>query len=110
MYIDLNIIYVIIGVLGCVALGYLIMTLNNFNKLFKNVNELVAENKSALHESINGMPKVVRNCDEISEKLKDVTEVVTDVTADFIVTKESVKSNFEVITDIFQIIKIVLGK
>lgn len=37
--------------------------------------------------------------------MKDVTEVVTEVTADFLVTKDSVKSNMDVIVDILTIIK-----
>ena len=46
MYIDLKIIYFILTILGCIALIYIIITLSNLNKLIKNSNELVADNKN----------------------------------------------------------------
>ncbi|TQZ14358.1 hypothetical protein EWM06_20375, partial [Clostridioides difficile] len=42
-------------------------------------------------------PNVVETFGEVGENMKDVTEVVTEVTADFLVTKDSVKSNMDVI-------------
>ena len=46
----------------------------------------------------------------VSENMKDITEVATDVTADFIVTKENMKSNIEVVTEILNILKSIFGK
>ena len=46
MYIDLKIIYFILATLGCIALIYIIITLSNLNKLIKNSNELVIDNKN----------------------------------------------------------------
>ena len=89
MYIDLKIIYFILATLGCIALIYIIITLSNLNKLIKNSNELVIDNKN---------------------NIKDITEVATDVTADFIVTKENMKSNIEVVTEILNILKSIFGK
>ncbi|TQY08968.1 hypothetical protein EWM06_20530, partial [Clostridioides difficile] len=43
------------------------------------------------------LPNVVETFGEVGENMKDVTEVVTEVTADFLVTKDSVKSNMDVI-------------
>lgn len=110
MYIDLNAVYVILAILACVALGYLIGTLRNVNKLVKNANELVEENKAAINSSIKRMPKVVANCSQITENVKDVSEVATDMTAEFLVKKESMESNFQVVTDIFTILKSVFGR
>ena len=42
--------------------------------------------------------------------MKYITEVATDVTADFIVTKENMKSNIEVMTEILNILKSIFGK
>ena len=55
------------------------------------------------------MPEVAENFTEISDNLKDVTEVITDTTADFIVAKERVKSNVEIAADILSIIKSVIA-
>ncbi|NJA13845.1 hypothetical protein GSQ25_13045, partial [Clostridioides difficile] len=54
---------------------------------------------------LNNLPNVVETFGEVGENMKDVTEVVTEVTADFLVTKDSVKSNMDVIVDILTIIK-----
>ena len=96
MYIDLKIIYFILATLGCIALIYIIITLSNLNKLIKN--------------SLLKLPEVISNFNDVSENMKDITEVATDVTADFIVTKENMKSNIEVVTEILNILKSIFGK
>lgn len=110
MYIDLNIIYFILAVLGCIALIYIIITLVSLNKLIKISNDFVLDNKNNIRNSLVQLPEVVSNLNDVSENIKDVTEVVTDVTADFIVTKENMKSNIEIVTEILNIIKNVFGK
>mgnify|MGYP000303020614 CR=1 FL=1 len=52
----------------------------------------------------------ISNFNDVSENMKDITEVATDVTADFIVTKENMKSNIEVVTEILNILKSIFGK
>ena len=110
MYIDLNLIYVILAILGCVALIYLILTLMNLSKLIKNANELITVNKNNISKSLSDLPQVVSNFNEFSGNIKDITEVATDVTADFIVTKENMKSNLEVLTEILSIVKSTYSK
>ena len=110
MYIDLKIIYFILATLGCIALIYIIITLSNLNKLIKNSNELVIDNKNNIRNSLLKLPEVISNFNDVSEKMKDITEVATDVTADFIVTKENMKSNIEVVTEILNILKSIFGK
>ncbi len=105
MYIDLKIIYFILATLGCIALIYIIITLSNLNKLIKNSNELVIDNKNNIRNSL-----LISNFNDVSENMKDITEVATDVTADFIVTKENMKSNIEVVTEILNILKSIFGK
>ena len=107
MYIDLKIIYFILATLGCIALIYIIITLN---KLIKNSNELVIDNKNNIRNSLLKLPEVISNFNDVSENMKDITEVATDVTADFIVTKENMKSNIEVVTEILNILKSIFGK
>lgn len=110
MYIDLKIIYFILATLGCIALIYIIITLSNLNKLIKNSNELVIDNKNNIRNSLLKLPEVISNFNNVSENMKDITEVATDVTADFIVTKENMKSNIEVVTEILNILKSIFGK
>ena len=110
MYIDLKLIYFILAILGCIALVYLIITLSNLNKFIKNSNELVVDNKDNIKNSLLKLPKLVSNFSDVSENVKDITEVATDVTADFIITKENMKSNIEVVTEIINIFKSVFGK
>ena len=66
MYIDLNIIYFIISILGCVALIYLIVTLANLNKLIKNSNELLVDNKNTISNSLSKLPEVISNFNDVS--------------------------------------------
>ena len=110
MYIDLKIIYFILATLGCIALIYIIITLSNLNKLIKNSNELVIDNKNNIRNSLLKLPEVISNFNDVSENMMDITEVATDVTADFIVTKENMKSNIEVVTEILNILKSIFGK
>ena len=110
MYIDLKIIYFILATLGCIALIYIIITLSNLNKLIKNSNELVIDNKNNIRNSLLKLPEVISNFNDVSENMKAITEVATDVTADFIVTKENMKSNIEVVTEILNILKSIFGK
>lgn len=110
MYIDLKIIYFILATLGCIALIYIIITLSNLKKLIKNSNELVIDNKNNIRNSLLKLPEVISNFNDVSENMKDITEVATDVTADFIVTKENMKSNIEVVTEILNILKSIFGK
>ena len=110
MYIDLKIIYFILATLGCIALIYIIITLSNLNKLIKNSNELVIDNKNNIRNSLLKLPEVISNFNDVSENMKDITEVATDGTADFIVTKENMKSNIEVVTEILNILKSIFGK
>ena len=110
MYIDLKIIYFILATLGCIALIYIIITLSNLNKLIKNSNELVIDNKNNIRNSLLKLPEVISNFNYVSENMKDITDVATDFTADFIVTKENMKSNIEVVTEILNILKSIFGK
>lgn len=110
MYIPLEIIYLILSTVGIVALVYLILTLNNVNKLVKNANDLVHLNSENINKSLVKLPDVVDNFAQLSENVKDVSEVVTDVTADFIVTKENVKCNVDLIVELLNIVKQVFKK
>ncbi|WP_195940443.1 hypothetical protein [Romboutsia sp. 1001713B170131_170501_G6] len=105
MYIDLNVIYIILALLGIGALIFLIITLKNINEFIKNINKVVSINSDNIHTVVGKLPNLVDNISDISENVKDVSEVATDVTADIIVAKENVKSNVEIFTEILNILK-----
>ena len=107
MYINFNI---LMPILGCIVLVYCIITLFNLNRFIKNISKLLLNNHDNINKSLEDMPILTTNLINISENTKDVSEVVTDITADFIVKKESMKSNIDTITDILNIMKSVFGK
>ena len=103
MYIDLNIVYFGIGLLVCALLVYLIVTLTKVNKLIDDSRELLIKNKDNIDQIFTQAPQIVSN-------INDITEVATDITADIVVTKENMKSNLEVVSDVVGIVKNVMAK
>lgn len=110
MYIDLNIIYFLLAVLGAIVLVYLILSLNNINKFLKNINEIISKNKDSINDVFSKLPDTTSNFKDASENIKDITEVATDVTANFIVAKENITSNIGLISEIVSIIKNTFSK
>ena len=105
MYIDINdLIFFILSGLGAIALVYLIITLKNLSKLVMDINNILSKNESNINLLCDGLPKITDNISEISGNMKDVSEVVTEATADVIVAKDSLLENFEVVKDIFNIL------
>ena len=51
-----------------------------------------------------------KNMVEITDNIKDISEVATDFTADAIVTKENIINNYDMVKEIFKIIKSVFIK
>mgnify|MGYP001096576143 CR=1 FL=1 len=82
MYIDLNFIYLLLALLGCIAIVYLILILNKVLKLVSNINSLLDQNKDNL----------------------------TKTTADLIVANENIESNVETVKEIAKIINQVFFK
>lgn len=85
------------AIIGAIALVYLIITLMNVIKVLKNVNLLLEENKKNLNTTLD-------NVAHISENAKDISDVVTETTADVIVAKENLTGQLETVKDIVNII------
>ena len=98
-----DIFWAIIGILGAKALIYLIITLVNLIKVLKNVNSLIEQNKKNLDTTLD-------NVAHISENAKDISDVVTETTADVIVAKENLTSQLDTVKDIINIILSVFNK
>lgn len=110
MYIDLNVIYLILAILGCVAVVYLILTLNKLLKLLTNVNSILDQNKDNLSRTIADLPSIANNVNDACQNIKDISEVATETTADLIVAKENIETNFETVREIAKIISQVFSK
>lgn len=110
MYIDLNFIYLLLALLGCVAIVYLILTLNKVLKLVSNINSLLDQNKDNLTKTINDLPTIANNVNDACQNIKDISDVATETTADLIVAKENIESNVETVKEIAKIINQVFFK
>lgn len=86
-----------LAIIAAVLLIYLIITLINVIKVLKNVNSLLEENKKNLDTTLG-------NVAHISENAKDISDVVTETTADVIVAKENLTGQLETVKDIVNII------
>ena len=104
MYISVSsLFWGIMGVLGIIALIYLILVLHRFLALVTNINNLISSNKQNIDKLCTDLP-------DIAENLKDVSEVITETTADVIVAKDNLLSNVEIIKDIMNIILSIFSK
>ena len=111
MYIDINdLFWMILGLVAAVALVYIIITLKNVIKLLNNVNEIIEDNKGNIKDLCEDLPKISENVVEISENTKDIVEVATDFTADAVIAKDNLTSNYETIKDILNIVISVFSK
>lgn len=102
MTIDMSTIYFVLSVLACILLAALVMTILKVNTLLSDVRDLFVKNTDNLDQVLSDLPKIVSN-------VSDITEVATDITADIVVTKENLKSNVNVLTDVVAIVKNVVG-
>lgn len=111
MYISLNAFFIgILYLLGIAALILLIIVLLKINKLITNFVNFLEKNRDNLQVSCNDLPKITKNIVEITDNAKDISEVATEFTADAIVAKESLFSNYDILKEIFKIIKSVFLK
>lgn len=111
MYISLNNLFTgIIFLLLIVILLVGIIVLIKLNKITNNVLEILENNKKNINDTCNKLPVVSKNIVEITDNIKDISEVATDFTADAIVTKENIINNYDMLKEIFKIIKSVFFK
>lgn len=111
MYISLNNLFegtIFLLLIGILVFG--IIVLIKLNKTISNVLEILEKNKKNIEDTCNKLPIISENIVEISESIKDISEVATEFTADAIVTKENIINNYEMIKEIFKILKLVFFK
>lgn len=111
MYISLNdlftgIIYLILIVV--LILGFIV--LSKLNKVINIMLEILEKNKKNINTTCNELPVISKNIIEITDNIKDISDVATEFTADAIVTKENIINNYQMINEVFKILKLVFFK
>jgi len=82
----------------------LIIVLRNISKFVINLNEVISENKKNINILCNDLPKISEKCTSICDNVNDISEVITETTAEVVVAKENITGNIETIKDILNII------
>lgn len=104
MYVSLDsLFWGLIGILSSVTLVFLILALIKVIKLINNINMLFDINKNNIEKLCKDLPTISKNAIAITDNIKDVSEVVTETTAEVIVAKDSLIGNVELIKDILNI-------
>ena len=105
MYISLSQLFkIILGSLGIATLILFIILLIRFIKLINNINSLIDRNKENITTTCSNLPAISKNANEITDNVKGIAEVATEATAEAIVAKDNLLSNYETIKDIINII------
>lgn len=94
---------IILGALIFIAILYLISVFKKLSSFIDNLNNFFEKNSKSLNTSIS-------NVKVITDNFKDVSEAVTDTTADALIAKENIKDNINTIKDIVNIILNVFSK
>lgn len=111
MYINVQYLFWgIIGLAALVSLIYLIITLKKLINLINNINGLINTNKENFNKFCTCLPEISQNIEYISDSVKDLTDVASEVTADAIVAKENFIANYETLKDIINIILSIFSK
>ena len=110
MYISLNNLMGIVFVLLICILVLGIIFLLKLNKTISNILEILENNKKNIEYVCDKLPIISKNMVEITDNIKDISEVATDFTADAIVTKENIINNYDIVKEIFKIVKSALIK
>lgn len=111
MYINVSLLFkCIMGVLGFTALVLLIILLVKLIKLISGLNKVVSDNSSNFNKACKALPAITSNAVEITDNVKGITDVATEATAEAIVAKDNLLSNYETVKDIINIIASVFSK
>ena len=111
MYISLNDLFtgiVSLLLMGILVLGFIVLF--KLNNIVTNILEILQNNKKNINSTCEELPIISKNIIEITDNIKDISEVATEFTADAIVTKENFFNNYEVVKEILKILKSVFLK
>jgi len=106
MFIDFWILgQALLVILGIVLITVLIIALLKLIKTVSSVNVILARNDKNIDEVLNVIPKTINNLYEITDNVKDVTEVVVETAASALGATESFQRYLVYIADILTIVK-----
>lgn len=111
MYISLNNLFT--GMIYLILIAVLIfgfIVLLKLNKVITITLEILENNKKNINATCNELPIISKNIIEITDNIKDISEVATEFTADAIVTKENIVNNYEIVKEVLRILKSVFLK
>ena len=94
---------IVLGALIFIAILYLISVLKKLSSFIDNLNNFFSKNSKSLNVSIS-------NIKTITDNFKDISEAVTDTTADALIAKDNIKDNINTMKDIINIILNVFSK
>ncbi|MBU3158212.1 hypothetical protein KPL37_00300 [Clostridium frigoris] len=83
----------------------LIVGLLKLIKTITSVNSIIKKNEDDIEEIISILPKTFKNWFEITDNVKDVTEVVVEKTASVLKSTDSLQKYLVYIVDILTIVK-----
>jgi Na+-transporting methylmalonyl-CoA/oxaloacetate decarboxylase gamma subunit len=91
--------------LGITTLVILIILLLKLIKTISTVNSIIKRNEESIDEVLIVLPKTINNLHEVTDNIKDVSEVIVQTTATAVGATESLERYFVYIVDILTIIK-----
>jgi predicted PurR-regulated permease PerM len=91
--------------LGVILLSVLIVGILKLIKTITKVNSIIYKNEESIDEILSVLPKTFKNLYEVTDNIKDVTEVVVQTTATAVGATESLERYLVYIVDILTIIK-----
>ena len=97
-------------ILGITLLIVLIIGLIKLIRTISSVNLIIKKNEDNIDEILSVLPKTFNNWFEITDNVKDVTEVIVKTTATALGSTESFQRYLVYIVDILTIIKNIFSK
>ena len=91
--------------LGIIIMIILIVGLLKLIKTITSVNSIIKRNEDDIEEILSVLPKTFKNWFEITDNVKDVTEVVVEKTASVLKSTDSLQKYLVYIVDILTIIR-----
>lgn len=85
----------ILFLLGATAVVYLVIVLHNVNKLVKQVNLVIADNKTNIDKTMEVMPEVANNLNSTVVSIKGTVDRTGNIIDNFEGTVSEVAASFE---------------
>ncbi|MCC5910387.1 MAG: hypothetical protein JJT76_08120 [Clostridiaceae bacterium] len=106
---------ILLGILGIAVFVAILMLLHKVNETLKNVREILSKNEKHIDESLERLPRVLQNAEEISgvvnEELKHVQGVVRNIEETVEYTASAAQGInediLEPVRDVFQILAMI---